>query len=312
MDALSQLLTVGRMNVHVDLHCLLSGKYTVPHEQLSGGEAPFHLVLSGECRVRTAAGWTELKTGDFLLLPHGDPHDVVSAGFVRSKTSRPVRNLRSSTNATLPIKGNVGKPSEADLDLLCGRFVSLHGAGFMLLRTLPASVHVNLQNAAGGDLFGALIALLRQEATLPRAGALAVVNALGQAILTLALRHYGVNQDAPPGLLTVMADRRLGPSIRAMLLDLSQDWTIASLGRKISMSRATYARRFREKAGMPVGEFLLTLRMMQACDLMQHTDRGLAEIGQTVGYESEAAFGKAFRQLMGQTPGRWRRMQRTL
>lgn len=312
MDALSRLLILGRMNVHLDLHCLLSGNYAVPHEPLTFGEAPFHLVLAGECRVRTASGWTELKEGDFLLLPHGDSHEVVPRRSPRSMPSRPVRSLRLGRNSTLPVKGNVGKPSEAELDLLCGRFVSAHGAGSVLLRALPVVVHANLRNAASGDLLNSLITLLRQEATLPQAGALAVVNALGQAVLTFALRHFGANERAPPGLLAIMADARLGPSIRAMLQDLSEDWTIASLGRKVSMSRATYARRFQAKAGMSVGEFLLTIRMMQACDLIRHTDRGLAEIGQTVGYESEAAFGKAFRQIVGETPGRWRRMQKAV
>lgn len=262
--------------------------------------------------MRTASGWTVLKAGDFLLLPHGDWHDVVPRRPMRTKANRPVRSLRSGRDRTLPIKGNVSKPSDAELDLLCGRFVSAHEAGSLLLRALPALVHVNLQDVAEGNLLGALIALLRQEATLPQAGALAVVNALGQAVLTFALRHFGLNERAPAGVLAVMADRRLGPSIQAMLRDLSLDWTIASLGQKVSMSRATYARRFQAKAGMSVGEFLLTVRMMQACDLIQHTDRGLAQIGQAVGYESEAAFGKAFRQIVGETPGRWRRRRKAV
>ena len=310
MDALSQLLSLSRMSVRMDVHCLLAGKYAVAHERLTPGEAPFHLVLAGKCRVRTASGWTELNAGDFLLLPHGDAHDVLPPRSAQSKASRPVRRLRSRQDSTLPIKGNVRNAASADLDLLCGRFVCAYGAGSMLLRALPSAVHVNLQNMAGGELLGSLIALLQREATLAQAGALAVVNALGQAILTFALRHHGVDERAPPGLLTIMADRRLGSSVRAVLQDLSRDWTIASLGEKVSMSRATYARQFQAKAGMGVGEFLLTVRMMRACDLIQHTDRGLAEIGQTVGYESEAAFGKAFQKVVGETPGRWRRSQK--
>jgi len=312
MDALSQLLSLSRMSVQMDAHCLLAGKYAVAHETSAPGEAPFHLVLAGKCRVRSVTGWTDLNAGDFLLLPHGDAHDVLPPRSVQSKTSRPVHRLRLSQDSTLPIKGNVRSPSNADLDLLCGRFICAYGAGSMLLRALPPRVHVNLQDMASGELLGSLIALLQREATLAQAGALAVVNALGQAILTFALRHHGVDGSAPPGLLTIMADRRLGSSVSAVLQDSSRDWTIASLGEKVSMSRATYARQFRAKAGMGVSEFLLTVRMMRACDLIQHTDRGLAEIGQAVGYASEAAFGKAFQKIVGETPGRWRRKQKSV
>jgi len=202
----------------MDVHCLLAGKYAVAHETSAPGEARFHLVLAGKCRVRSVTGWTDLNAGDFLLLPHGDAHDVLPPRSVQSKTSRPVHRLRLSQDSTLPIKGNVRSPSNADLDLLCGRFICAYGAGSMLLRALPPRVHVNLQDMASGELLGSLIALLQREATLAQAGALAVVNALGQAILTFALRHHGVDESAPPGLLTIMADRLVGQRGAARLV----------------------------------------------------------------------------------------------
>jgi AraC family transcriptional activator of mtrCDE len=73
------------------------------------------------------------------------------------------------------------------------------------------------------------------------------------------------------------------------------------------MSRATYARHFNERAGMTVMDFLTRIRMTIACDLLRRTQRSVAEIGEAVGYQSEAAFGKAFAQSVGVTPGRYRR-----
>jgi AraC family transcriptional activator of mtrCDE len=74
-----------------------------------------------------------------------------------------------------------------------------------------------------------------------------------------------------------------------------------------AMSRATYARHFNERAGVTVMDFLTQIRMTIACDLLRRTQRSAAEIGEAVGYQSEAAFGKAFAQSVGVTPGRYRR-----
>jgi AraC family transcriptional activator of mtrCDE len=86
-------------------------------------------------------------------------------------------------------------------------------------------------------------------------------------------------------------------------------WTIAELGELAAMSRATYARHFNARAGMTVMDFLTQIRMTIACDLLLRTQRSAAEIGEAVGYQSEAAFGKAFQQSVGVTPGRYRRQR---
>jgi AraC family transcriptional activator of mtrCDE len=92
-----------------------------------------------------------------------------------------------------------------------------------------------------------------------------------------------------------------------MLSAPERAWTIAELGELAAMSRATYARRFNERAGVTVMDFLTQIRMTIACDLLRRTQRSAAEIGEAVGYQSEAAFGKAFAQSVGVTPGRYRR-----
>ncbi|RAA93898.1 cupin domain-containing protein, partial [Burkholderia multivorans] len=84
MDALSQLLLLGRSHVELDLRCLLDGAFAMPHAPLPPGEAAFHLVLAGSCRLRTAGGCTlQLAEGDFVLLPGGDAHDLLDAIAVR-------------------------------------------------------------------------------------------------------------------------------------------------------------------------------------------------------------------------------------
>jgi AraC family transcriptional regulator, activator of mtrCDE len=314
MDALSQLLSLGRSHVELDVRCLLDGPFAMPHDPLPPGEAAFHLVLAGTCRLRIADGRTlQLADGDFVLLPAGGAHDLLDTG---AGLSRPVAALRDlgAGGAVLPVKSNLdpAEPGGASVDLLCGRFVYARGAGELLMRTLPHVLHVGLREASGGAPLQLLTSVLRTEASNGQPGAGAIVNALGQALLAYALRAYGRGARVPSGWLALAADARLGQSVQAVLQAPEKPWTVESLGDVSAMSRATYARQFRERAGMSVGAFVAQIRMMHACALLQDSQRGQAEIGQAVGYQSEAAFGKAFRAVLGTTPGRWRRAQREL
>ncbi|QDW49528.1 cupin domain-containing protein [Burkholderia sp. KBS0801] len=314
MDALSQLLSLGRSHVELDVRCLLDGPFAMPHDPLPPGEAAFHLLLSGTCRLRTTDGRTlRLVDGDFVLLPAGDAHDLSDGGAGGARSVALLREPRAAGGAVLPVKSNrdPADEGEAGVDLLCGRFVYARGAGELLMRTLPRVLHVGLREASSGlASLQLLTSVLRAEASNAQPGARAIVNALGQALLAYALRAYGRDARVPAGWLALAADMRLGPSVQAVLQAPAKPWTVESLGAASAMSRATYARHFREKAGMSVGAFVAQIRMMHACALLQDTQRGQAEIGQAIGYQSEAAFGKAFRAVLGTTPGRWRRAQR--
>ncbi|RQR67291.1 AraC family transcriptional regulator [Burkholderia sp. Bp9126] len=311
MDALSQLLLLGRSHVELDVRCLLDGPFAMAHDALPPGEAAFHLLLAGRCRLRGPGGRTlKLAEGDFVLLPTGDAHMIDDAGAAPAATARPLRDLPASGGAVLPVKSNTDAPDDASVDLLCGRFVYERGAGELLMRALPGVLHVGLREASGLAPLQMLTSVLRAEASNLQPGARAIVNALGQALLAYALRAYGRDTQVPSGWLALAADARLGPSIQAVMQAPAQPWTVASLGDVSAMSRATYARHFRAKAGTSVGAFVTRIRMMHACALLQDTRRGQAEIGQAVGYQSEAAFGKAFRDVFGTTPGRWRRAHR--
>ncbi|MBV8665630.1 MAG: cupin domain-containing protein [Burkholderiaceae bacterium] len=322
MDTLSQLLLRNQVQVELEIRCLLSGSFAMVHDALPAGGAPFHLLLSGSCRLQTARGQIlQLEAGDFVLFPHGEAHTVFDAQgkSPRAPGRRRATPMQLRPGAVLPIKSNVpaGRRPESDrVDLLCGRYTYARSQGALLMQALPEVMHVNLGQAEGLQQLQALIAVLRSEAAATHAaarpGAHAIVNALGQALLAYALRAYGQDSAAPASWLALAADARLGSSVQAMLRAPEQPWTIATLGEVAAMSRATYARQFQEKAGMSVGDFLARIRMLHAATLLTHTSRRLADIGAAVGYQSEAAFGKAFRAAMGQTPGQWRQEQKRI
>ena len=301
MDALSQFIQLTRPQASLDLRCLFQGRFSIPHDPEPNGQVLFHLVLSGNCLVDTGGRTLTLREGDFILFPRGGAHIIHDP----SAADTPTRKPRASHDGMLPLR-QTGRGT-AEVDLLCGRFVHAPGSTTLLVRTLPDPLHVSLSDSASFPALQALIGLMRDEAETRAHGALAIVTSLSQALLTMALRVYGQRESADPGTLTLLSDTRLGPSIQAMLSTPERAWTIDALAGLAAMSRATYARHFKACADMTVRDFLTRVRMTLACDALIHTQVSAGEIGARIGYQSEAAFGKAFKQQLGMTPARYRR-----
>jgi AraC family transcriptional activator of mtrCDE len=342
MDTLSRLLDLARPQASLDLRCLLSGAFDIDHAPMEAGIAPFHLVLGGACVIETADGArVTLQPGDFMLFPRGAAHRVRDVqrspggasvtlghdGMLPLRRNDGGHNGNGNGNGNNKSGNNKGNNASTDariakpdantkpeatlpppgVDLLCGRFVYAPGPSALLLNALPDPFHVSLGDAQTLGALQTVIGLMRDEAARRQPGALAIVTAMSQALFAMALRVHGERNESGAGVLALLADARLGASVQGMLSAPERAWTIAELGDLAAMSRATYARRFNERAGVTVMDFLTQIRMTIACDLLRRTQRSAAEIGEAVGYQSEAAFGKAFAQSVGVTPGRYRR-----
>jgi len=302
MDALSRLIELSRLRPVLDIRCQLGGRFQIDHEPAPAGAIPFHLVVGGSCRIRTAAGMeVTLQSGDFLLLPRGDAHVIVDTAAGSAPTSAEI--IRGGM---LPLRrSGAGDP---DVDLLCGHFECARGSSELLVDTLPNPFHAPLRGSHSEETLKTLVALLRQETALEQPGALAVVTALCLVLLVMALRTRNGSALAAPGLLSLFADQRLAKSVQAIVAAPARGWTIEALAELAAMSRATYARHFKGCSGMTVGAFLTGLRLALASDLLLNTGRPVASLAAEVGYESEAAFGKAFKAGRGLTPGAFRRL----
>ena len=304
MDTLSHLIKLVRPQASLELRCWLEGAFSIQHDKELEGAVPFHLVLSGSCCIHTASAKPlQLQAGDFILFPKGGAHRIGNSAVIPTLT----QPISVTEGGLLPLRRNGS--GLADVDLLCGRFLCEPGPAALLFSTLPDPLHISLGSTHSITALQSLVGLIRNEADNPTAGSLAIVTALSQALLVMALRSYGKNQSAVPNILALLSDARLSASIQALMAAPGQQWTIAELGDSAAMSRATYARHFQARAGMTVAEFLTHIRMATASELLLRTKRSAADIGMEVGYQSEAAFGKAFRLNTGLTPGRYRQQR---
>jgi AraC family transcriptional regulator, activator of mtrCDE len=248
----------------------------------------------------------QLKTGDILLLPD-NPRHVMHDGS--GATPRLARN-RASLNFT--ISENPG--SGERLDLLCGHFAIAPPHDRLLRSYLPPRLVVHAGDQAGqkdtaAQLAG-LVALMRSEAADDHLGGRAMLNALSTAMFALVLRLASETQDAPQGLLALAGHPRLAPAVAALFNEPARAWSLPELARLCNMSRATLARQFQEKLGRSASDLLTDIRMMHAANELKRSSLSTGAVAEAVGYQSEAAFQRAFKSHMGVTPAQWRKMHR--
>lgn len=263
--------------------------------------APYHLVVEGEALADIEGHETvELHAGDMLVLPHGHAHRLYTPGADDKTPAHTV--YRESTVA------QAGNSGDGPLtDILCGQFRFDISGSKTLLDALPDVV---LVRTAGRHEFAGLqvlVTLLRDETNEALPGASAVVSHLASALFLLLLRAWLEQARAVPGLFALLADARLSHALHGMLADPGKAWTLEQLARHCSMSRATFVRMFPSVAGSTPADLLMRIRMTQAGQWLNRTDRSIGEISESVGYRSEAAFNRAFKRYAGMGPGQYRR-----
>ncbi|MGV8919731.1 MAG: AraC family transcriptional regulator [Pseudomonas sp.] len=299
MNSIDKLIALADVRGNLDLRCHLQGDWALDHDQAAGGVAPYHIVLAGECLAELADGQRiRLKAGDILVLPSGSGHLLLSKG-VRVAASQPER----IEGGLLTVR-RMGSAGEA-LDILCGSF--LYNRDSMLFAALPDYVKISSTDLQASDHLPALVALLRGEADSNQAGGQFIINALTSALFALILRAHLQHQPQASGTLALMSDKRLSRVWQTILEDPAHDWTIDSLATIALMSRATFMRSFTKLAGVSPWAMLTRVRMELAYSLLTRSHSGLSDIAAQVGYQSQAAFSKVFKETYGEAPGRFRR-----
>ena len=145
-----------------------------------------------------------------------------------------------------------------------------------------------------------------------RAGSAAVLERVSEMVFVDAARRCleALPEEGGSGWLAALRDRYIGKAIALMHARPAEDWTVDELGRQVGLSRSALHERFVDCVGMPPMQYLTHWRMQLGANLMREGQASVATIAQEIGYESEAAFSRAFKRLTGQPPATWRRAQR--
>jgi len=285
---------------------LLGGEWALDHARAPHGEAAYHVVLSGQCVLRVRGQPDVLLVpGDIAMLPRGDAHWLAFSPDAIDRSLVP--SMQTHFNGAVTVRTNVEESGEANLDLLCGRFNYTPKA--LLIDVLPDVVRMS---SAGEDAAGLahIVAMMRREANEAGPGARSIVSALATALFTLVLRAHLAMQPSTGDVLALLANPRVGSSVIAMLERPAEKWTIELLAARSAMSRATYMRTFGALTTDSPMTLLTRIRMQLAGTLLARTPKSIGEIADDVGYQSESAFSKKFKDAYGIGPGQFRQERR--
>lgn len=306
MDWLSRLLEMTPVRGRLDLRCLYGAPWRIDEEQAGPGEIPYHVVLGGSAVLEDPAGGPpqHLAAGDILFVAQGGAHTLHDGSGAKPVPAR----ARAGLNVTFSENAGSGER----LDMLCGRFVLAASQERLLRDYLPSRLLVRASQGPGtphatAAQVASLVAMMRTESAADQLGGRAMLNALSTALFALTLRLSSESGDAPAGLLALAGNPRLAPAINAMFERPAHPWTLPALARLCNVSRATLVRLFNESLGRSASDLLTDIRMTLAANELRKPKLSTGAVAEAVGYQSEAAFQRAFKQHMGVTPARWRR-----
>jgi AraC-like DNA-binding protein len=208
-----------------------------------------------------------------------------------------------------PVAGSSMRAEDAGADgadVLIGGRIDLNPTGReLLLRALPPVVHVDQSSSVGAALRGHVQRLF-EEILADRVGSDFAIRQYGQLLVLDVVRGYLQNPDLPAGWLKVLADERLRPALTLIHENPARGWSLEDLARAASMSRTTFAERFREAAGTPPLSYLINWRMLLAQRALRSTDTQVRALAVELGYSSESAFSTAFKRRVGESPSAYR------
>lgn len=265
----------------------------------------FHYAVQGECYVR--AGDNEavhLRQGDLVLIPAGAPHAISD-----TPERRPVALETVLADAGYSGSGTliIGQGCErAATQLMCGHFTFAEGSNHPLLRSLPPMIHLSASARSETFWLDEALRLMSRQMAEPSPGSLAVVRRMSEIIFIETVRACSSQSPQLAGLIEALSDPKIARAIEAMHRDVAMHWTVDALAGEAAMSRSRFAARFQELVGCGPLTYLAEWRLQKACALLREGRLSVQQIAGRIGYQSPAAFTRAFANMFGETPSGFR------
>lgn len=314
MDALSDVLHVLRLSGAV----FLSAEFTAPwcvssssgrHAYAGGANEHtvfFHWLTAGRCKARLADGGEvlEVETGDILMMPNDEAHVMGSHLDMEPIAAESLVTPAPDGGMLTINSGGGGEKTQ----FVCGFLTCDRRLCRPVLEALPHMVRVPFGNDPATAWLKSLLALGTQETLARRPGSDTVLAKLSELLFVEAVRRYSeAMTPEQKGWLAGLRDRFVGKALTLMHQKPSHDWTVDVLANEVGLSRSALAQRFTELIGQPPMQYLARWRLTVAAQRLRSDGASLASVASQVGYDSEAAFNRAFKREFGVPPATWRR-----
>ena len=314
MDALSEVFAAVRFSGGVFLDAEFTAPWCVasqvgPEEFSAQGRMPAHLIayhyiVSGKLFVCvTGTPPLHVGAGEIVLLSRNDSHVLSSDpklrpevidGLVQEPTEQSPARLRC---------GGGGEPAR----IVCG-YIGCEVPDNPLLSTLPPVLKLGVRDGTGGAWIESSFRRAAEEFAHGGIGSAAVLGKLAELLFVDVVRRYlATLPEGQTGWLAGLRDRMVGRALALLHTRFAHPWTTEELARSVGLSRSAFAERFTALIGMPPMHYLTNWRLQLAAVRLRESAISTAQLANDVGYESDAAFNRAFKRAFGVTPATWRK-----
>jgi AraC-like DNA-binding protein len=319
MDVLSEVLKVVKLQGAMFYNGEFSSPWSFcsPHSRtVASYVAPsarhviiYHLLTEGRASARLVDGQRIiLQAGDIVIFPHGDAHILENGPPTKSVDMAKELARIFSQGLKRSCLGGGGEITK----FVCGFMACEPRLSEVFLSGLPPVFKVSIRNDASGRWLENSIRFSVNEADASRAGGEAVLAKLAEVLFVETLRAYIAHLPAEQtGWLAGARDSEVGKTLALMHRNPAHPWTIASLAKEAGLSRSVLAERFRHYLNEPPMAYLTRWRLQLGAQMLASTSYSVAQIASEVGYESEAAFNRAFKREFTVPPARFRSQSRS-
>jgi len=314
VDAFSDVLRVIRLSGGVFLEAQFSAPWCITGKISSEDCKVFqvsprhviasHFVASGKMQLRAEGGdLIDVRAGELVLLPHNHAHVFGSELGVAPVSAREVMRHAPIGDIARIEHGGGGETTQ----VLCGFLGSDNSFG-PLLSSLPAVLKLDVRATSLGTWIESSFRFAISQIAAGRVGSTAVIAKLSEMLFVEAVSHYiaGLPEDRQ-GWLAGLRDPNIGRALALLHASPAKAWSAEALAVEVGMSRSGFAERFTTLVGHPPMQYLAFWRMHLAAQKLRESREAIALVGFSVGYESEAAFSRAFKRQFGASPAAWRR-----
>jgi len=313
MDPLSDVLRVVRLTGGVFLDSEFTAPWCViskvdPKDCWQSLASPaqligFHYVVSGRFVLRVGDGAPiEVAEGHIVLLPRNDTHVLGSTLDVDAIPGDTLVQVPPAGGLPRIVHGGGGAATR----IVCG-YLGSEAPFNLVTQSLPKVLALNVREGPGADWIETSFRFAAAEVEAGRVGSETVLSRLSELLFVEAVRRYVAT--LPPderGWLAGLRDPVIGRALAMLHGRIAHDWTAESLAREVGLSRSAFADRFTAMIGDSPMRYLAGWRLQVASQLMRDRERTVAQAAFDVGYESEAAFNRAFKRKFGVPPATWR------